>query len=139
MIETGYVTSIRGEYALVAFKRKSGCGDHCASCKSGCAPAPGVTTEIKNTLGAKIGDQVRIEMQENAFNKMLLWVYAFPLLMLILGIAVGNKVFAASASVEVLSLLLGLAALGISYFVLSKVSKKTAKNEEYTLRMTQII
>jgi len=85
MVQTGYVTSIQGEYAVVSFKRQGGCGDSCASCKLACASA-GVTTEIKNTLGAKIGDKVKVEMKQNAFNKMLLWVYVFPLIMLAIGI-----------------------------------------------------
>ncbi|QGU95547.1 sigma-E factor regulator, RseC/MucC family protein [Clostridium bovifaecis] len=140
MTETGYVTSIRGEYALVSFKRKSGCGDNCASCKGGCV-SPGVTTEIENTLGAKIGDQVKVEMQQKAFNKMLLWVYVFPLIMLAIGIGAGTKVFGSLGygNAEILSFLLGVGALAISYWVLNKVSRKTAEKEEFTLRMTQIV
>ncbi|KYH28534.1 MULTISPECIES: SoxR reducing system RseC family protein [Clostridium] len=140
MVQTGYVTSIQGEYAVVSFKRQGGCGDSCASCKLACASA-GVTTEIKNTLGAKIGDKVKVEMKQNAFNKMLLWVYVFPLIMLAIGIGVGMKVFATLGygNVEILSFLLGIVALGISYWILSKISKKTAQKEEYSLRMTQIV
>lgn len=138
MIETGFITSIRGEYALVAFKRKGGCGDSCASCKAACSTA-GVTTEIKNILGAKVGDKVKVEMQQKAYNKMLLWVYVFPLIMLILGIAIGTKVFANLGNGEIFSFLLGIAGLAISYLVLNRISKSSVKKEEYTLTMTEIL
>lgn len=140
MTETGYITSIRGEYALVSFKRQGGCGDGCASCKLACATA-GVTTEIKNTIGAKVGDQVKVKMQQKAYDKMLLWVYAFPLLMLAVGIGAGYKIFGSLgySSTEILSLLLGIAALAISYKVLNRVSKKSVEKEEYTLQMTEIL
>ncbi|MEA4826967.1 SoxR reducing system RseC family protein [Clostridium sp. JNZ J1-5] len=140
MTEVGYVSSVHGDYVSVSFKRKSGCGDNCASCKAGCA-ATSVTTDIKNTLGAKKGDKVKIEMQQSAFNKMLLWVYVFPLIMMAIGIGVGTKVFKAAgyASYEMLSFLLGLAALAISYMVLNLYNKKVSNKHEYTLQMTEIV
>lgn len=140
MEEIGYVTSINGENALVSFKRKSGCGDHCASCKGACT-VPSVFTEIRNTLGAKVGDQVKVEMKQNAYNKMILWVYVFPLIMLAVGIVVSTEVFQAVgfSNYELYSFLVGILALAVSYAVLSKVSKKTAKDRNFNLEMTHII
>lgn len=140
MVKVGYVTSTNGEYAMVVFKRQGGCGDSCASCKLACASAD-VTTEIRNTLGAKVGDQVKVEMREKAFNKMILWVYAFPLVMLLIGIGLGYKIFGSLgySNTEVLSSILGLAALVISYSVLHQVSKRTVQKQEYTLQMITII
>lgn len=140
MIETGYVNSINGENALVSFKRKSGCGDHCASCKGGCT-VPNVITEIKNTMGAKVGDQVKVEMKQNAYNKMLLWVYVFPLIMLAIGIIASTEVFKAVGytNYELYSFLVGVLALAVSFAVLNKVSKKTAKDKDFTLQITEVI
>lgn len=141
MTEIGYITSIKGDYALVSFKRKSGCGHDCSSCGGGCASAADVTTEVRNILGAQVGDRVRVEMKQGTYNKLLLWVYAFPLFMLVFSIVVGYTVFNSLgySNSELLSLLLGLAALSISYFVLHKISKKSAKKSEFTLQMTEII
>jgi sigma-E factor negative regulatory protein RseC len=140
MEEVGYVTSIRGEFAFVTFKRKSGCGDNCASCKAGCAANP-VLTEIKNTMGAKVGDQVKVAIKQSAYNKMILWVYVFPLIMLAIGIIASTEVFQAAglASYELYSFLVGILALAISYAVLSKVSKKTATDRDFNLEMTEIV
>lgn len=140
MTEIGYVTSIKGEYASVAFKRKSGCGDNCGSCKAGCS-ASSTTTEIKNILGAQKGDKVKVEMKQSAFNSMILWVYVLPLAMLAIGIGVGTNVFKnlGYENYEILSFLAGIAALAVSYLILNKVSKKTSKNSEYALKMIDII
>lgn len=140
MIKEGYIISINGEYVMVSFKRQGGCGDSCASCKLACASA-GVTTEIRNTLGAKVGDRVKVEMHEKAFNKMLLWVYAFPLVMLLAGIGLGYRIFSTLgySNTKILSLILGVAALVISYSVLHQISKKTVQKQEYTLQMTTVI
>lgn len=141
MTEIGYITSVKGEYALVSFKRQSGCGHDCASCGGGCASAADVTTEIKNILGAKVGDRVKVEMKQEAYNKLLLWVYAFPLFMLVFSMGIGYTVFNSLgySNSEILSLLLGLAALSISYTILHKISKKSAKKSEFTLQMTEIV
>jgi sigma-E factor negative regulatory protein RseC len=140
MEELGYVTSIRGEYAFVSFKRKSGCGDNCASCKAGCAANP-VFTEIKNTMGAKVGDQVRVAISQRAYNKMILWVYVFPLIMLAIGIVGSTEVFKAAGlvSYELYSFLVGILALAISYAFVSKISKKTATDRDFNLEMIKVI
>lgn len=140
MTEIGYVASIHGEYASVVFKRMSGCGHDCASCGGGC-DSSSVTTDIKNTLGAKTGDKVKVEMNQKAFNTMLLWVYVFPLIMLALGISVGTKIFQSMglANYELLSFLVGILALVVSYFILNKYNKRASKNADYTLQMTSII
>lgn len=140
MTEIGYVASIHGEYASVVFQRRSGCGENCAHCKAGCEVSS-VTTDIKNTLGAKRGDKVKVEMNQKAFNTMLLWVYIFPLIMLALGISIGTKTFQSMgfANYELLSFFVGILALAISYFILNKYNKRASKNDDYTLQMTSII
>lgn len=140
MTEIGYVASIHGEYASVVFQRRSGCGENCAHCKAGCEVSS-VTTDIKNTLGAKRGDKVKVEMNQKAFNTMLLWVYIFPLIMLALGISIGTKTFQSMgfANYELLSFFVGILALAISYFILNKYNKRASKNADYTLQMTSII
>lgn len=140
MVEVGYVTSIRGKYALVSFKGNGSCGDGCASCKTACS-IPTVTTEVRNTLGAKVGDQVKVEKQQKTFNKILLLIYAIPLVMLAMGIGIGNIIFASLgySNAEILSLILGIAALAISYIALQRGNKKTVQKQEYTLRMKEVI
>lgn len=140
MVEIGYVVSVNGENAAITFKRKSGCGDNCATCKAACE-ANAITTEIKNTVGAKTGDKVKVEMKQNGYNKMIFWVYAFPLIIMTIGIVTGTKIFSSLgyANYEMWSFLLGVVGLAIAYTLLSFVNKKIAKKEEYCLQIVEII
>lgn len=135
MMEIGYITAISGDYAVVAFNRKGGCGGSCA-----CSTLV-VTNEIRNTLGAKVGDKVKVEIQQKAFDKLLLWIYAFPLVMLVVGVGLGYKIFGSLgySNTEVLSLILGVIALVISYRILRRVNKSTVQKQEDALQMIQII
>ncbi|MCY6959750.1 SoxR reducing system RseC family protein [Clostridium brassicae] len=141
MTEIGYITGISGEYALVKFKRKSGCGDNCATCKSSCGAKEGVSVEVKNILNGKVGDKVKVSIEEKFLNKMIALVYVFPLIMMIIGIGVGLKIFKdiGYSNYELFSFLLGMVFLIISYGVLNIVNKKKVKNKEIILEMIDII
>lgn len=140
MTEIGYIKAIHGEFASVVFKRKSGCGDNCASCKAACASAA-VTNKIENILGANKGDRVKVSIEEKLFNKMLLLAYIFPLIMMVVGIGIGTVVFkqADYSNYEILSFMLGMILLTISYLILNVFNKKNEKNKEQILRMVEII
>src|SRR3712207_6950686 len=90
MTEVGYITSVNGKYASVNFKRKSGCGDNCATCKAACK-ASAITTDIENTVGGKVGDKVKVEMEQKTFDRMVFLVYIFPLIMMICGIGMRSE------------------------------------------------
>ncbi|MCY6371884.1 SoxR reducing system RseC family protein [Clostridium ganghwense] len=140
MTEEGYITSIQGDYASVIVKRKSGCGDNCASCKGGCTQ-PSVTTEVKNTLGASKGDKVKVSIEEKALNKLVFWAYVFPLIMMAIGIGGGTSFFkgAGYENYEMLSFLLGMVLLAVSYLILKIINEKKSQNKETTLKMVEII
>ncbi|MCY6355762.1 SoxR reducing system RseC family protein [Clostridium sp. ZS2-4] len=140
MTEIGYIDSIQGECASVVFQRKSACGGNCGSCKGGCESASHVT-EIQNTIGANKGDRVRVSIEEKTFNKMVLLVYVFPLVMMVLGIGIGTVVFkgAGYANYEMFSFLLGMMLLTVSYLILNVLSRKNEKNKKQLLRMVEII
>lgn len=141
MTEIGYITDIHGEYASVAFKRKSGCGDNCATCKSSCSAKAGVSVEVKNTLNANVGDQVKVSIEGKLLNKMITLAYVFPLIMLFVGIGVGINIFKGmgNSNYELLSFLLGMVFLAVSYVALNLINKNKAKNKEYVLEMIDIM
>lgn len=140
MEEVGYVKSIDNDYALVVFKRKSGCGGNCGSCKGGCS-SNFVTTEIKNTLNASRGDSVKVMMKPKSFQKLIFWAYIFPSIMLLAGIFTGMTFFqnAGYKNYELLAVLVGFIFLAISYFFSSKIDKKRRKSDEFSLEMVKII
>jgi sigma-E factor negative regulatory protein RseC len=140
MNEIGYVKGIEGDTAHVVFRRKSGCGDNCGSCAGGCS-ADLMTVDVKNTLNASMGDTVEVSMEEKYVYKAMALVYGFPLLMLLLGVAGGNSLFAMAGteSHELYGVMSGLMLMGISYFILNKIDKKISKNKNYNTSMIRII
>ena len=79
MRETGVVKSAGGEFCTCVTKRKSACGENCASCKAACSSREHTFT-AKNTAGAKEGDTVIIEMSTGSVLKSAFLVYIIPLL-----------------------------------------------------------
>lgn len=140
MKEIGYIRAVKDGYASVIFKRKSGCGDNCAGCKSACA-ASSIATDIKDTLGVSVGDMVEINMPTKSFFTMTFWTYTFPLIMLVIGLAGSIFIFKnlGIKQYELLATLVGLLFLGISYSVLSHMDKKLGKKQSYSLEMTRIL
>ena len=84
MRETGIVKSVDGEFCTCATRRKSACGDNCATCKAVCSSREHIFT-AKNTIGAKEGDTVIIEMPTKDVLKSAFLVYILPLLAFLLG------------------------------------------------------
>ncbi len=140
MKEIGYIKSVKDGYASVIFKRKSGCGDNCAGCKSNCGSNT-ITTDVKDTLGVSIGDMVEIDMATKSFFAMTFWTYTFPLIMLVIGLVSSLLIFKnlGIKQYELLAAAVGLVFLSISYSVLSHMDKKLGKNQSYTLKMTRIL
>ena len=84
MRETGIVKSVDGEFCTCVTKRKSACGENCASCKAACSSREHIFT-AKNTIGAKEGDTVVIEMPAKDVLKSAFLVYIIPLVAFLLG------------------------------------------------------
>ena len=84
MRETGIVKSVDGEFCTCSTKRKSACGDNCATCKAVCSSREHIFT-AKNTISAKEGDTVIIEMPTSSVLKSAFLVYILPLLAFLLG------------------------------------------------------
>ena len=140
MTEVGYIKDIKGQYALVLFKRKSGCGENCAHCGAECS-SESSTVEIKNTLNAKKGDYIQVSLQTKAFFKMTMWAYIFPLIMLFIGIVLGNNYFfkLGYKNYELFAAITGLFSLVLSYFILGIIDKKMSKDSKYELHMEKIL
>ena len=84
MRETGIVKSVDGEFCTCSTRRKSACGDNCATCKAVCSSREH-TFIAKNIIGAKEGDTVIIEMPTKDVLKSAFLVYILPLLAFLLG------------------------------------------------------
>ena len=73
--QSGTVMSVKGRKATVRFKKSDACG-HCNACfRFGSNEAD---VELDNSLGAKVGDVVAIELHGKSVLKASLIMYGVP-------------------------------------------------------------
>lgn len=70
--------------------------------------------QVNNPIGAQVGEQVMLGLEEGAFLKSALLAYLFPLLMLVLGAVLGLWLAGPVASRDLYAALGGLSGLIIS-------------------------
>ena len=132
MKETGIVKSVDGVFCICATKRKSACGENCASCKAACASREHIFT-AKNNVGAKEGDAVIIEMPTGNVLKSAFLVYILPLLAFLIGF---SYLFESGKS-ELVSAFWGIV-LGCAMWILVSFYGKY-KKAELTPEVTEIV
>ena len=126
----GLVTSVSDGTARIRFLRGSACA-HCGACLT--VGDSEMEISLPNTLGAKEGDRVAVDLSPKRVVQASLIAYAVPLVLLIAGVIIGSR-FA-----DWMGLALGLVACGISYLILRFVEKKSAKSKSFQPRMTRIL
>jgi len=126
----GLVTAVKNGTAQIHFLRGSACA-HCGACLTVGESEMEVT--LPNTLGAKQGDRVVVELSPKRVMQASLLAYAVPLLLLIGGVLVGSRY------ADWAGLALGIAACGIGYLILRIVEKKSAKKRSFQPRMTRVL
>ncbi|MBU5483110.1 SoxR reducing system RseC family protein [Clostridium sp. MSJ-11] len=134
MNQVGYVTSINGDKVNVIFKRMSGCGDNCSTCSGHCESPP-LILDMDNMISAKPGDVVEVVMEDDTFFKLTFFAYALPLMLMLLGIAVGYFL----TKSELVSAFSGLGFLAVSYGILRIVNNKHKKERKETVSIVRII
>lgn len=140
MDQIGYVISTNDDYATIDVRRTSACGDKCGSCSGGCS-VPATRINIRNTIGAEVGNFVEIEMETKNLLKSAFIAYVIPLLMLIIGIAGGISMFKSIglANYELLGFFTGLFFLGISFLILRVIDNRIKKNKSNELKLVRIL
>lgn len=134
MNQVGYVTKVEGDKAHIIFKRTTSCGDKCTNCSGGCEVPP-LILDIDNTLLAKPGDAVAVNMEDNTFFKFTFFAYALPLILMLLGVAIAYI----TTKNEVIAAFTGLVFLAISYIILRLVNNNHVKNQSKSVTMTKIL
>jgi len=87
MTEYGQVVDIKNSVAFVKFRRTSACGK-CQACGM-LSGQNEIVVEVPNTKGAACGDLVAVSIKMQKAIKASVIAYAFPLLMLVLGVVFG--------------------------------------------------
>ena len=126
----GLVTSIKDGTAQIRFLRGSACA-HCGACLT--VGDSEMEISLPNTLGAKEGDRVAVDLSPKRVVQASLLAYAVPLVLLIAGVFIGSRY------ADWAGLALGVGACGLSYLILRLVEKKSAKKHSFQPRMTRIL
>lgn len=125
MLEVGYVESVneRRGTAKVVFDRKSAC-DKCRMCLTASGEKMKVYVEVKNTLGAKVGDKVGVSMSDRFVLRAAFIVYIIPVILVGAGLAVFRKL----ADLLLLAVVAGglILGVGIGIFVDRMIRKRGA-------------
>ena len=119
MRQTTYVADIDDDHVLLISERASSCGGCAgkASCstlgswKEGSGKGKILSLRVKNTLAARIGDEVILEVPDGLLLKVAFRLYAIPMILFVL---IGAMVWFQSAS-DLLASLAGIAAVILYY------------------------
>jgi sigma-E factor negative regulatory protein RseC len=135
--EIAEVSSTDGDYVLLKTSNKTSCGE-CAS-KASCGSVkffkPLVDNDvikIKNTLDLKEGDSVILALPPSKLLLGTFLVYLFPLFSLMIFAILGKMI-----SGEGLSILMGLAGLGLSLVLVSKFVKRKEVSQQFTPKILE--
>lgn len=126
----GIVTSVKGGAAQIHFLRGSACA-HCGACLT--VGETEMEVSLPNTLGAKEGDRVVVDLSPKRVVQASLLAYAVPLVLLIAGVLIGSRY------ADWAGLMLGVGACGIGYLILRIVEKKSKKKNSFQPRMTRVL
>lgn len=141
MIEKARVVEVKDKSARLEIRRVSACGESCASCKGGCVPK-NTYINVLNSMGAKAGDFVEVELSTKIFLNAVFITYGVPLIMLIIGIFAGST-FADSLGLiinsDLAGALLGFALMALSYILISRQDEKYEKQGKIKFEMKQIL
>ena len=141
MSEEGIVKRTIGTKAWVVTTRSEMC-EACAS-QGACKVLGGgkeMEVEAINSAQAKPGDQVLLTLEDQSLIKLSFLVYMFPILALIAGAALGQKVGPLlSINKELASFGLGAIAFGLAFLIVRKKDKKLERTGAVIPKVTRII
>lgn len=138
MNSTGVVVSVENEKAYVHIARNTAC-ENCGACHFDEKTLNLKVTAI-NHIGAKVGDQVELSMENVNFFRASFFLYGIPLISLLVGLFLGIAIFQSMALkyYDIFAILLGLVFMAITYVILRKNKDKFADNQRYMSVITGI-
>ena len=138
----GIVTKIYSSNAWVKCTKSAAC-ESC-SAKSFCDTAGGsdddVEVEAINVAGAKVDDRVTISFETSSLLKVSFLVYMVPVLFLILGVVIGDKIAAIfNYDQSIFSVLAGFLFLFAAFFFVKTKGKELSMKEAYQPKIIKIL
>ncbi|MEA3279192.1 MAG: SoxR reducing system RseC family protein [Thermodesulfobacteriota bacterium] len=138
----GIVTKVDSSTAWVKCTKSAAC----ESCKAKdfCDTVGGsdddVEVEAINTVGAKNNDRVFISFETSSLLKVSFLVYMVPVLFLILGVVIGDKIARIfNYDQTIFSIVAGFLFLFAAFFFVKAKGNKMSKKDEYKPKIIRIL
>ena len=123
MQEIGRVEKIdKRNYATVVFPRKQAC-EHCQMCFQ-TKDSMRVSVRVHNTLNAKVGDNVAVDMSERIVLKSAFVVYLIPVLLVLAALLITRSL---DERMQIIAFFVALATSIIIDVIVEKVFRKKRK------------
>ena len=144
--EKATVIAVEDDRVLLQTQRRSACQS--CSVKQGCGTSVLATVvgqrysqvSVANTLGANVGDEIMMGINDNALVKGSLLIYALPLIFLLVGALLGEFfAHAYNLNAELASIIAGAAGFVLSMFVIRFSVTRTKIQNEMQPHMLRII
>ena len=139
--EKGIVIRETAATAWVKTNRTEAC-KHCASRGSCHTVGSGEEMEVEaiNMVGAKAGDHIILTFETAPFLKATFLLYVFPIIMMLIGAAIGQWLAVTMGwSESPSSLFLSLIALFLTVLFVRKKANQLAGKKEYRPKITHIL
>ncbi|MGL5347604.1 MAG: SoxR reducing system RseC family protein [Peptostreptococcaceae bacterium] len=141
MEQQGYIIEIiDNQTAKLKMQRHSACAS-CGKCTT-TSEKKDIIVEVDNTIGAKVGDRVVVNMESVNVLKATIIVYAIPLIWLMIGtIATYFTIQSVGITnnIEIISGIVGLILMMAAFFVIKTKDRKYRESREYIPIVTKII
>jgi len=99
-----------------------------------------VGVEAINAVGAKVDDRVTISFETSSLLKVSFLVYMVPVLFLILGVVIGDKIAAMfNYDQSIFSILTGFLFLFAAFFVVKAKGRDLSQKEAYQPKIIRIL
>ncbi len=126
----GVVVALSGQEATLNFSRSKMCA-HCGACLS--AGPQQMEMTLPNTLGAKIGDTVSVELGGRQVAGASMIAYLIPLALLLLGVWAGSRFS------EIAAVCCGLGGWALSFVVLRVIDRRLKRRNSFQPVMREIL
>lgn len=141
MNQKGYIVEIIDDKTVkIKMQKHSACAS-CGKCTSS-TDKKDIIVEADNTIGAKIGDYVEVNMDSINVIKAASIAYIIPLIALLGGTVISYSILNSinlSFNVEIISAAIGLGLTIIAYFIIKSNDSKFRDSRKYIPIITKVI
>lgn len=132
--QVGIVIYVHNDIAQVLIKRASACGDSCKTCSGGCETTT-KQIEAYNSIKAKKGDTVLLELKDSYVLFAAFLIYIVPLIMLFVGYAIGMIIFTNGFAAGVM----GVISLILAFIILKRLDRVFQRTKKFQPIITKVI